>query len=212
MANVLAPFGLRPVATLGSSTWNQQVRMYYVPSGNTNAFYRGDVVAMAAGGDVVTGASQVDLFGTRNASSNSGAILGVVIGFAKAGGNASAAVPIGADPDNLNIVYVPATKTAAYYLFVCDDPNTIYEVLTDSIASTAFNKNCPIFIANAPTAPNNVSQTYAEGSGANTTNTFPLAIMGAPQRVNNELASPGTYARIYVKLNTSQLAPGRTGV
>lgn len=212
MANVNAPFGLRPVRHLNGDTWNQQVGFYYVPSTNTDAFYIGDAVKLAAGGDVITGASEVALFGTRNQASTSGAILGIVVGFAKKAGNAAQGNPVGADPDNLNIVYVPATKTSDYYLYVVDDPTVIYEGQVDTIATTAFNKNAPLFVANVPTAPTNVSQSYVQGSAADTTITFPLAIIGAPQRVNNELVSPGTYAKVYVKINTPQLADNRTGV
>jgi len=212
MANVNAPFGLRPVKHIDGSTWNQQVQMFYVPSTNGEAFYLGDLVEVEASGDVITGTPGVNLYGTRGQTSNSGDVLGVVVGFSKKAGNASQGNPVGADPDNLNIIYVPATKTADYYLHVCVDPTVVYEAQTDTIATTAFNKNTTVAIGAAPTAPNNVSQTYAVGSAANTTNTFPLAIVGAPQRVNNELVSPGTNAKIYVMLNTPYLRPGRTGV
>ena len=38
MANVNAPFGLRPVKHTGGASWNQKTNVYYIPSGDTNAY------------------------------------------------------------------------------------------------------------------------------------------------------------------------------
>ena len=51
MANVNAPSGFSPIQYGGSASSNQQVRTYYIPSTDTSAYYIGDVVKTAAGGD-----------------------------------------------------------------------------------------------------------------------------------------------------------------
>lgn len=50
MANVNAPFGLRPVGTQGGSTPSFNLRQGQLASNNTNKLYRGDPVLQAADG------------------------------------------------------------------------------------------------------------------------------------------------------------------
>lgn len=213
MANTSTPFGLRPVRSLNGAPWNGAATMYYIPSTDTNAYFVGDTVASLAGGDVVSGASSVVLVGTRNAATTSGASRGVIVGIGVNAGNAGSAAPLGADPDALGTISIPATKTKAYFVWVCDDPTTVFEAQVDSIAATAFNKNCPLFVANAPSAPAFNSASYAQGSAANTTQALPLKIIGAPNRPDNDLTSPGTYAKVYVIFNQHELGgPNTAGV
>ena len=42
MANVNAPFGLRPVQYLNGAAWNGQARMYYIYLSDTSAYAPGD--------------------------------------------------------------------------------------------------------------------------------------------------------------------------
>lgn len=212
MANVNAPFGLKPVMTGQGSMWNGQARMYYIPSSDTNAYYIGDTVVSAAGGDLLTGASAVTLFGTRNAASTSGSPRGVIVGIGTAVGTPGGNLPGAFDPNNLANTFIPATKSYAYYVWVCDDPDTIFEAQADSIAATAFNKNAPLFVANAPTAPVNQSQSYVQGSAAATTQALPLKIIGATWRADNDLSSPGTYAKVLVRFNQHELLGNTAGV
>lgn len=205
MANTNAPFGLKPVRHVTGSPWNGQTTTYYVKSDNTVAFYIGDVIQATNTGDVTTGLPGATLFGTRGSTSTSGNPRGVVVGIASAAGTAGVTVPVGADPSNLEALYVPATKTKAYYLYVCDDPTVIYEAQTNTIASTAFNENTGLAVGLAPTAPVVQSLTYVDGASATTTATLPIKIVGAPNRPDNDLTSPGTYAKIYVMLNTSDM-------
>jgi len=213
MANTSAPFGLRPVRSLNGAPWNGAATLYYIPSTDTNAYNVGDVVASLAGGDVVSGASSVVLVGTRGAATTSGNSRGVIVGFGTNAGNAYAAAPLGADPDGLGITQIPATKTKAYFVWVCDDPTTVFEAQADTIAATAFNKNCPLYVGAAPSAPIFNSLSYAQGSAANTTQALPLKIVGAPNRPDNDLTSPGTYAKVYVIFNQHELGgPNTAGV
>jgi hypothetical protein len=213
MANTSAPFGLRPVRKMTGDDWNGACTMYYIPSGDTNAYFVGDVVISAANGDLVSGASAVTLFGTRNAASTTGAARGVVVGFGTQAGNSGAAAPLGADADSLTTISIPATKTKNYFVWVADDPQLVFEAQTDTVANTAFNKNCPLFVATASAFPLFNSSSYAQGSAANTTQALPLKIMGAPKREDNDLTSPGTYARIYVMFNQHELGgPNTAGV
>lgn len=212
MANLNAPFGLKPVRHFNGSKWNGQATLYYIPSTDNVAYYIGDVVASSANGDVVNGCSAVALFGSRGSTSTSGNTRGVIVGFGAAGGNVGASVPLGADPDSLGIMYIPATKSKNYYVWVADDPTLIFEAQTNTIANTAFNKNTGFVVANAPTAPVVQSASYVDGASATTTSTLPIKIIGAPNRPDNDLTSPGTNAKIYVILNTHELFGATAGV
>lgn len=213
MANTNAPFGLRPVRTLQGSPWNGAATMYYIPSTDTAAYRVGDVVKSAANGDLISGASAVTLYGTRDAASTSGAVRGVIVGIGTYAGNSGASAPLAADPDALGTISIPATKTKNYFVWVCDDPSTVFEAQTDTIAATAFNKNCPLYVASDPSVPLFDSASYAKGSAANTTQALPLKIIGAPSRPDNDLTSPGTYAKVYVIFNQHELGgPNTAGI
>lgn len=212
MANANVPFGLRPVRSLISGPYNGAVTMYYIPSTDTSEYHLGDAVTTTAGGDVATGAAAAILYGTRAAASTTGALLGPIVGIATASGLSMGVV--GGDPSNLNIVYIPATKTQGYYVYVADDPSLVFLVQTDSngLASTAFNKNVPFYVAAVPTAPATYSASYIQGGSAATTQALPLKIVGAPSRPDNVLAGSAAYAEVFVMINQHCLGLNTVGV
>lgn len=212
MANTNAPFGLRPSHYLSGAPWNGAARRYYIPSTDNVAYYIGDVVTSAANGSLLNGSSAVALTGSRGNASTSGNIRGVVVGFGTALATPQGSLAVASDPKNMDIIYVPATKAMDYYVWVVDDPMVIFEAQTDSIANTAFNKNCPLYVAAAPTAPVAHSASYVQGGSANTTITLPIKILGAPNTPDNSLASPGTYAKVFVMINTHELSGNTAGV
>lgn len=214
MANVNAPFGLKPVKHLNGSPWNSQVNLYFIDSADTNAYYIGDAVKSASGvaGDTTTGAPAVTLYGTRNAASTSGAMRGVVVGLGSSVQTPGGSAPQAFDPTNLEAMFIPATKTKDYYVWVVDSPDVVFEAQTDTLASATYGYNAPLFVANAPTAPQNQSASYAQGSAAATTQAFPLKILGAVNRSDNDLSGTAQYAKLLVKINQHELADNRAGV
>lgn len=211
MANAAAPFGLRPSHTVSGAPFNGQTRMYRIPSTDAVAYSIGDVITEVAGGDVKTGVSDVAIFGTRGATATSGNARGVIVGFASSAGSGGGQ-PLGGDPDNLGLMIIPATKSKDYYVYVCDDPNMIYEAQTNTIASSAFNKNTGLAVGAAPTATSPNCKTIIDGASATTTAALPIKIVGAPERIDNDLTAPGTNAWIWVMLNTSSAGGATAGV
>jgi len=211
MANAAAPSGLRPSHTVSGAPFNGQTRMYRIPSTDAVAYSIGDVVTEVAGGDVKTGVSDVAIFGTRGATATSGNARGVIVGFASSAGSGGGQ-PVGGDPDNLGLMIIPATKSKDYYVYVCDDPHMIYEAQTNTIASSAFNKNTGLAVGAAPTETSPNCKTIIDGASATTTATLPIKIVGAPERIDNDLTSPGTNAWIWVMLNTSSAGGATAGV
>jgi len=185
--------------------------MYRIPSTDAVAYSIGDVVTEVAGGDVKTGVSDVAIFGTRGATATSGNARGVIVGFASSAGSGGGQ-PVGGDPDNLGLMIIPATKSKDYYVYVCDDPHMIYEAQTNTIASSAFNKNTGLAVGAAPTETSPNCKTIIDGASATTTATLPIKIVGAPERIDNDLTSPGTNAWIWVMLNTSSAGGATAGV
>ena len=211
MANAAAPSGLRPSHTVSGAPFNGQTRMYRIPSTDAVAYSIGDVVTEVAGGDVKTGVSDVAIFGTRGATATSGNARGVIVGLASSAGSGGGQ-PVGGDPDNLGLMIIPATKSKDYYVYVCDDPNMIYEAQTNTIASSAFNKNTGLAVGAAPTATSPNCKTIIDGASATTTAALPIKIVGAPERIDNDLTAPGTNAWIWVMLNTSSAGGATAGV
>lgn len=211
MANAAAPFGLRPSHTVSGAPFNGQTRMYRIPSTDAVAYSIGDVVTEVAGGDVKTGVSDVAIFGTRGVTATSGNARGVIVGFASSAGSGGGQ-PVGGDPDNLGLMIIPATKSKDYYVYVCDDPHMIYEAQTNTIASSAFNKNTGLAVGAAPTATSPNCKTIIDGASATTTAALPIKIVGAPERIDNDLTAPGTNAWIWVMLNTSSAGGATAGV
>lgn len=116
MPNVNGPFGLSPVEYLNGAPYNGQVRRYFIPQADANAYAIGDPVTLGGSADARGIASAV--IATPGA-----ALLGCIVGMGGAtyGG-------MSADPNNLNTTVIPATKTRPYYVLVADDPNIIFEV------------------------------------------------------------------------------------
>lgn len=211
MPQVSAPFGLKPVKQTNGSSWNSAVNLYVIPQADTNAYYIGDTVRSAANGNAFTGAPAVTLYGTRNAASTTGAVRGVIVGLGASAPSGAVGSAQAFDPDNLNTVFIPATKTKDYYVWVVDSPEIIFEVQTDTIALTAFNKNAPLFVANAPVAPANQSASFVQGSAAAVTQALPLRIVGAPARDDNDLLVPA-FAKVFVVFNQHELFGNTVGV
>lgn len=202
MANVNAPIGLRPVKTFSAANWNEQANLYHIPSGDTSAYYIGDVVKSSANADANGVPDIAKALGTDT-------LRGVVVGIL-------ASVPYGISLQGATLdlanTFVPATKTRDYYVLVADDPNTIFEVQGDGTATNQVaanvNKNCSLTVA-APTAPGQWSSTVVNSSTIATTNTLNIRLMGLVQKPTNAF---GAYARWLCKINLHELTVGTTGV
>lgn len=212
MANANQPFGLRPYRNITGKN-DGQANVYRIPASDTLVYNIGDVVRTAAGGDLVSGCSDVILFGTRGAVSTTGNTRGVIVGLGTRAGTAGMSTVTGFDPTNLEAMSIPATKTKDYFVLVDDSPDTVFEAqTTDTIAASAFNKNTGLAVGAAPSAGQVVSNTTVSGSTATTTITLPIKIIGAPNQLDNDLTAPGTYSRILVMLNTHELSGNTVGI
>jgi len=121
MANLDTPFGFKPVKHLSGSPWNGKANVYYIPSTDNTAVFKGDAVKSAGSADATGKYPTV----AQAAATNS--IRGVVVGF---GDNPN--VMIQADYPLRQ--YRPAAT--AMYCLVVDDPHVIFEVQEDSVGNS----------------------------------------------------------------------------
>jgi hypothetical protein len=198
MANLNAPMGFSPIIYGGSAASNQQVRTYYIPSSDSSAYYLGDVVKTIAGSDA-NGIPAI----AKCASGNTprGVIVGVV--------NPNPANPsIQGVTLDLTITGIPATKSAAYYVLVNDDPRQVFEIQGDgtTFVTTDANKNASYTVA-APSLSSQLSATVLTAPA--TTSSLPLKILGYQQITGNSI---GPYANFIIQFNQHELAYGTAGV
>lgn len=196
MANPNKPGGLSPVQYLNGAPWNGQARIYYIASGDTNAYAVGDPVDLASSGDS-NGVPGVTL------ANVAGPLVGAIVGC----GRYEALI---ADPSNLDSIVIPATKTHSYYVMVADDPQILFQIQEGNTTTylTAANVGDN---ANLYAGSNNgfVSGYTMDNSTAATTNTLSLKLMGLVRTSDNAF---GQYAKWLVRINNHRLANQVAGV
>lgn len=198
MPNPNAPFGLSPVEYLSGAPWNGQVRRYFIPQADTNAYAIGDPVTLAGGADARGIASIV--LATPGAQ-----LLGAIVGM---GGLTYGGMS--ADPRNLNTTVIPATKSTGYYVLVADDPNIIFEVqeIGTGTALTAAEVGLNVNLAAAANT-GFLSGWVMTNTTEATTATLDVKILGLSQR--NPENSYGAFAVWNVLINNHCYRPGAVG-
>lgn len=199
MANTSRVNGLRPVKYLNGAAWNGQANLYFIPSGDATAVFVGDAVKAEATGDTAAAGGDAKGFQTVIQAAATNAILGVVVGFAIA-------------PTALNTPQYRVASTGRY-VWVCDDPNVLYEVETSNgtlaVADVGLNANIAVAAGSTVTGASGVT---LDVGTATTTATLPLKIMGFIQRPDND--NTAASSRVLVKINNSQFgsSTGTAGV
>lgn len=199
MPNVNTPFGLAPHSYLNGAAWNGQARMYYIDSGDANAYAIGDPVAPQGSADA-NGVMRAVLATAGTGNAFCGCIVGTSSG-------PYGSVNMAANP---NTTIIPATKTQAYYILVADDPNIIFEIQEGGGGAA-------LTVADVGSNANLLSGTnngYSSGWTFNnatlaTTATLQLRLLGLTQRLGNGF---GAYAKWLVKINNHSYAAGVAGV
>lgn len=204
MANVNAPFGLRPVRYLNGAPWTAQVSQYFIPSTDANAYAIGDPVKTLTGAADANGVSAVTL-----ASAGSGnAIRGVIV---SAGGTVQAGPSL--DPTNLDSTIIPASKTKGYYVLVVDDPQVIFEVQEFSgSGSTNFTAADIGKNTNLKSGTNNSYQSgwvLDDTAVTATTAAYQIRLLGLALRKDNAF---GNYAKFWVTINNHEFKAAVAGV
>ncbi len=131
MANLDAPFGLRPVGKLGSNINNEGTSKYQIVSGETDVVMKGDLVKLEASGYI-----------TKSGNGDAVAAIGVFNGCFYQD-------PTTQKPTWSN--YYPGSITVTQGTidaYVYDDPNTLYEIQANGIiAQDKVGRNADIVYA-----------------------------------------------------------------
>lgn len=195
MANVNAPKGFSPVGNLQGGSWNEQGRLYAIPTSDTgNSYAIGDVVMSAASSDT-DGVPYVQKWG--GVATTSALPLGIIVGIRVANPGVSLAAPA----IDLGASYINAgTRTAVAYVYVVDDPLVIFEAQFDStaIAVTNLHQNAAVTVSASVTQTQSAPMSTMVLTGPAVTATLPIRLLGAVQAPNNAV---GAYVRVLCKWN-----------
>jgi hypothetical protein len=199
MANVSRVNGLRPVKHFDGSPFNGQVNRYVTNPSDTTPIFNGDLVQLAAFTDTpgstpyqgnVGGTQGITKVGETAGVVNAAPAVGVAVGFM-------------INPLNLNSPQYRLASTQVYVL-VADDPTIVYEIQS-AVAPTPtdLNGNATVTDAGGSTVTG-FSGMYI--SAYTNTATAVLKVMGATQKVDNDITS--TNYKVLVAINNHQYSGG----
>jgi hypothetical protein len=173
MANVDAPFGLRPVRHLNGNPWNGQTVRMLIEDDDDTSYFIGDPVTItgAAGSDDTSGIIVADIA----VATHSNRIYGVIVSFEP-------------NPDNLSRFYIPTLQGG--YANVCIDPDVIYEVRDDGTAALdggSIGTNAMLTADTAGSTITGLSGWELDASIVGASATYQLQILGISQSPDNAL-------------------------
>lgn len=202
MASVSRIRGFIPARNLKGDSMSGQLELYFLPAADASVVMVGDPVKLLGDARAASGAPTV----TR-ISAATDIPVGIVVGIAFEGvGDVTNVPPV-------NDLNTPVYRRASTdrYVYVCTDPDMIYEVqyAGTSVAAATITANVGQngqFLINAGSTTTGASGIQLDSAGLATTATLPLKIVGFPNRPDN---IPGdTYFSYWVKLNSATLGQG----
>lgn len=191
MANVNAPFGLKPVRYLSGAPYNGAVNMYSVAAGYGTGIFIGDPVVDIGTTQQINGAYYKDV----QLAATTDVITGVVVGV----------VPVTAD----SLPYRAASTQRI--LMVADDPNLIFEAQEATgggLAAADLGLNIS-FNAGTPSTVTGLSGLTLKTDTEATTNTLALKLFGIVNRADNEI---GDSCKWLVRINRHRYVDQLAGV
>jgi hypothetical protein len=162
--------------------------VYYIPSTDDSVIYTGDPVVLTGTADSTGRYPTVDILVDDTSSQK---IVGVAMGF-------STVPEISADPSNLLRSYRPAST--AMYVFVADDPDTVFECQEDGtmgVAGVGSNFNLLLGTGSTVTGRSGVE---IDSSDAAVTQTLGVKVLRAVNADDNDATLAN--ARWEILINT----------
>ena len=175
MANVDAPFGLKPVRHLNGNPWNGQTVRMLIEDDDDTSYFVGDPVTItgAAGSDDTSGIIVADIA----VATHSNRIYGVI-------------TSIEPNPDNLSRIYLPTLVGG--YINVCCDPDVIYEIQDDgtvALDGAVIGANAMLCSDTSGSTTTGLSGWELDASTVGADATYQLQVLGISQRPNNALGA-----------------------
>lgn len=201
MANPNAPYGAQPVYQGDGSAWNGKVNRYYIPSTDNSEWRVGDWAKKLADADAA------GVPGVAKAAAAQ-AVVGCVVSIEPVSPSAA----LDGSLTQLGAMSIPSTKTRAYYVYVCDDPNVIFSMrgdvtATNQVAANA-QKNTEITVTN-PSPDRPFSSSVINSGSIAVTQALVFKLCGLFQKPGNDF---GASAEWLIRVNQHQLANNTAGI
>lgn len=191
MATTAAPYGARPVDTLGATGFVNKIRQIKIASGYGTAIFYGDFVKL-----VNTGTVEKDT-GTTTLTP-----VGIFVGC------------FYTDPNSNQPTYSqywPASTVASDAVaYVIDDPSVVFQMQADdTLAQTALGNNAAV-VQTAGSASIGNSKNALDADSIDTTNTLPVRILGFVDGPDSAVGD--AYTDVLCKFNAGHQYDNTTGV
>lgn len=202
MANTDAPRGLKPVGTLGHSSYQGHIERFVILGADTTDTFLYDAVKLSSSGSDATGKFKAVVQATAGA-----APCGVIVGIEPQPFTQSTS-------DDMQPVYIDGGVTTDQYVLVDIDPRTLYVIQEDSdtstLAATSAGLNASLIVGSGDTT-SGASAMEIDSSTAATTATLELKLMHLERREDNAI---GANADWVVMINNHQFgsSTGTAGV
>lgn len=159
MSSVAQPYGLKPVSMIGGAPYNGAFQRIPITSAYGTDIFKGDVVKLTTNGVI-----------NKDTSTNACTPIGVFLGCQYTDPNTSKPV--------WSQRWIASTVATDAYAHVVTDPNVVYQIQANgTVAQTALGANGTLVQTAGDTAFN-ISRVALNYSTADTTNTFPVRIVG----------------------------------
>lgn len=206
MANIDAPFGLRPIRHKSGAPYNGACTPYYVLSTYGTALFIGDPVIKVAGGSN-TAAVEAPGAGSFN--------IGVLPSIEKAtagDGNRITGAIVGFAPLPSNLEYKHNPASTARVVYVADDPDLVFEIQADgAIAAASMGLNAVLIYTHSGSTTTGLSgvelDTTSDVPAADASNQ--LLILRASNRPDNDTTL--AHAKVEVLINQHTQSVGTVG-
>lgn len=198
MANIDAPFGLKPIRYASGAPYNGAVNKYVTVTGDGTALFIGDPVVKTTGANTarVTSGTEVHEIGTlmtvtKATAGDGNMITGVVVGFE-------------ANPDAPNLVSRSASTERV--VLVADDPNLLFEIQADGIVGAAsVGLNAVLIYTNSGSTATNQSgaelDTSSDAPAADASNQLLIVGLGK-EAGRNDAASANVVVVVRINQHT----------
>lgn len=210
MANTSRINGFKPVKHLNGAPYNGQCNIYEVPAGEAIPVFVGDLVVLST-------AAATSFYPAVKAPVAAAAVAGVYVGAVVGVLNTKWDPVEGKMSTGSISLDTPQYRAAStkQFVLVADSRDLIFEAEADgacALASIGLNVGV---VEGGGAASTGSLTTGASGmqvdiSGVATTSTLPLQIVGAPNRVDNEMNA--TANKVLVRINTHAFANSIAGV
>lgn len=206
MANVDAPFGLRPIRHKSGAPYNGAATPYYINASYGTALFIGDPVIKVAGGSNAAAITAPGLgtFGVgtlpeieKATAGDGNRITGVIVGFSTLA-------------SNLDYKHNPvSTERVA---MVCDDPDVVFEIQADgAVAAASMGLNAVLIYTHSGSTTTGLSgvelDTTSDGPAADASNQ--LLILRASNRPDNDTTA--AHCKVEVLINQHTQSVGTVG-